>query len=79
MDVYHCLVTTRPGAVPELRDLSCESEAEISAAVLLAVREWRSVELVEVFRNGEATATYSRDQLSPGADLGATASPAAAT
>lgn len=68
MNVYHCLVQTRPGGVPELRDLACETDEDIPAAVAWAIREWAEVERVEVFRDGEAVAVFPGGDLSkPGA------------
>ncbi len=63
MDVYYCLVQTRPGAAPELRDLSCDTDADIPEAVHLATREWSRVELVEVFRNGDSVLVMSGEDL----------------
>lgn len=63
MSVYHCLVTTRPGGVPQLRSLSCETDAEIPAAVAEVVREWSVVVGVEVFSDGQAVALYDADQI----------------
>lgn len=63
MSVYHCLVTTRPGGVPQLRSLSCESDAEIPAAVAQVIREWSVVVGVEVFSDGQAVAAYDAEGL----------------
>lgn len=63
MSVYHCLVLTRPGAVPQLRSLSCETEDEIPAAVAEVVREWTEVVSVEVFNEGRPVAAYDADGL----------------
>lgn len=63
MSVYHCLVTTRPGGVPQLRSLSCESDAEIPAAVAQVIREWSVVVGVEVFSDGQAVAAYDAEAL----------------
>jgi len=65
LDVYHCLIQVRPGGVPELRDLACECSAEIDDAVAIAVREWPSVEKVEIFLNGVLLKVVSGDALSP--------------
>ena len=63
MSVYHCLVTTRPGGVPQLRSLSCETDAEIPSAVAEAVAEWSTVVSVEIFSDGQAVAAYDADQI----------------
>mgnify|MGYP001571584304 CR=1 FL=1 len=63
MSVYHCLVTTRPGGVPQLRALSCETDVDIPAAVAEVVREWSAVFGVEVFSDGQVVATYDADQV----------------
>lgn len=63
MSVYHCLVLTRPGAVPQLRSLSCETEDDIPAAVAEVVREWSAVVSVEVFNDGRAVAVFDAERL----------------
>lgn len=63
LDVYHCLVTTRPGEVPQLRDLNCEAPDEVEIAVALTIREWSGVHQVEVFRNGETVALFAQEDI----------------
>lgn len=62
MQVYHCLVTTRPGEVPTLRDLDCETRDEVERAVRRTIQEWSGVHQVEVFLNGEAIALFQADE-----------------
>lgn len=54
---------TRPGGVPQLRSLSCETDADIPAAVAEVVREWSAVIEVEVFSDGKAVVAYDADQI----------------
>ena len=63
MSVYHCLVLTRPGAVPQLRSLSCETDEEIPAAVAEVVREWSELVSVEVFNEGKLVVAYDAQGL----------------
>lgn len=63
MSVYHCLVLTRLGAVPQLRSLSCDTAEDVPAAVAEVLREWAEVVGVEVFNDGRAVAAYEGEDL----------------
>jgi|GEM_PF-2184623 len=49
MTSYLCLVTTRPGQVPQLRHLACEHDHQVADALAVILGEWDSVHQVEVF------------------------------
>lgn len=48
MTSYLCLVTTRPGHVPQLRHLDCENDHQIEAALPRVMSEWSSIHQVEI-------------------------------
>lgn len=48
MTAYLCLVTTRPGQVPQLRHIDCDHDDAVEAALPAVLAEWPAVHQVEV-------------------------------
>lgn len=48
MKSYFCFIHVRPGSVPELRALSCESDDRVPAHLAATLNEWPSLHKVEV-------------------------------
>lgn len=59
MTSYLCLVTTRPGQVPQLRHLECDGDHQVEAALPSILGEWDSVHQVEVFDGERLVLTAS--------------------
>ena len=63
MTVYHCLVLTRVGGVPQLRVLDCDAEAGVPKALIRVLGEWREVISAEVFNAGECVVRLDAEQI----------------
>lgn len=69
MTSYLCLVTTRPGQVPQLRHLECDGDHQVEAALPSILGEWDSVHQIEVFDGERLVLTLAGDALAPSAPV----------
>ena len=63
MKSYLCLVTTRPGQVPQLRHIDCEHDDQVERALAVVLAEWGAVHMVEVMDGDRQVLVLSGDTL----------------